>query len=99
MSGNRRATIYKLASAAQEAELAVMNGSLRRNEAGLWFVNSRDLSEWLTAHEGEEVVIVLGSMADERPVQVRTCRTCGRDYTDLDCPHCRANRIRLRGHA
>jgi hypothetical protein len=51
----------------------------------------------LAAHTGQELVVVLSSAEDERPVQVRTCRTCGRDYTDLECPHCRANRIRLRG--
>jgi hypothetical protein len=99
MSGLRRATIYKLASAAQEAELDVLSGSLRCDKEGHWFVNGQPLTAWLTAHEGEEVVVVLGSLADDRPMQVRTCRTCGRDYTDLDCPHCRANRIRLRGHA
>jgi hypothetical protein len=43
------------------------------------------------------VVLVMGSLADDRPVETRTCRTCGRDYTELECPHCRANRIRLRG--
>lgn len=99
MSGMRRATIYKLAAAAQEAELDVFNGNLRQDENGIWYVGSRPLTAWLAEHDGEEVVVVLGSLADERPMQVRTCRTCGRDYTDLDCPHCRANRIRLRGHA
>jgi hypothetical protein len=55
--------------------------------------------EWLASHESEELVLVLGSLADQRPVETRTCRTCGRDYTELECPYCRANRIRLRGHA
>ena len=99
MSGMRRATVYKLASTAQEAGLDVMSGGLRQDEEGHWIINGQSLTSWLTRHSGEEVVIVLSSLADERPMEVRTCRTCGRDYTDLECPYCRANRIRLRGRA
>lgn len=99
MSGMRRATVYKLASTAQEAGLDVMSGDLRQDDDGHWIINGQSLTSWLARHTGEEVVIVLGSLADERPMDVRTCRTCGRDYTDLECPYCRANRIRLRGHA
>lgn len=98
MQRMRRAAIYKLASAAHEIDLDVMNGVLERGEDGRWHVGGHDLGKWLASHEGEELIVVLGSLADERPVQVRTCRTCGRDYTDIECPHCRANRIRLRGH-
>jgi hypothetical protein len=95
----RRAAIYKLATAAHEIDLDVMNGILERDTDGHWHIGGHDLINWLNTHEGEELIVVLGSLADERPLQVRTCRTCGRDYTDMECPHCRANRIRLRGHA
>lgn len=99
MSSMRRAALLRLASAAYEMNVDVMNGAIHRDENGRWRVGEQDLSAWLAAHEGEELVLVLGSLADERPVQTRTCRTCGRDYTELECPYCRANRIRLRGHA
>ncbi len=99
MSAVRRATVYKLASAAHEADLDVMNGEVRQDENGRWWIGEHDLETWLTTHSGEEVVLVLGSLVDERPLKSRTCRTCGRDYMDLECPYCRANRIRLRGHA
>ncbi|GAB4278797.1 MAG: hypothetical protein Kow0080_30650 [Candidatus Promineifilaceae bacterium] len=99
MSSIRRATLLRLASAAYEMDLEVMNGIVRQDENGRWYISEHDLTTWLTAHQGEELVLVLGSLADERPVQTRTCRTCGRDYTELECPHCRANRIRLRGKA
>lgn len=99
MKQMRRAAIYKLASAAHEMELEVMSGVLRRDDDGRWRIGNYGLAEWLEQHAGEDIVVVLGSLADERPLQVRTCRTCGRDYTDMECPHCRANRIRLRGHA
>ena len=97
MSRQRRAVILKLAAAAYEMNLDAMTGDLRRNEAGGWFIGQHRLEEWLSAHEGEEVVILLASLDEEREIETRTCRTCGRDYTDLECPHCRANRIRLRG--
>ncbi|MCP4427177.1 MAG: hypothetical protein GY803_22040 [Chloroflexi bacterium] len=99
MSAIRRAAVLKLASAAYEMNLNVMNGVLTQNAAGRWQIGGHDLDAWLTAHNGEELVLVLGSLEDERAVEPRTCRTCGRDYTDIECPHCRANRIRLRGHA
>jgi hypothetical protein len=99
MAAIRRAAILKLASAAYEMKLDVMNGVVAQTEDGRWHIGGHDLTAFLAQHQGEEMVIVLGSLADERPVETRTCRTCGRDYTDLECPTCRANRIRLRGHA
>ena len=98
MNTIRRAAILKLASAAYEMNLDVANGVAHRDASGNWFIGDHSLESWLNAHAGEEVVLVMGSLADERPVETRTCRTCGRDYTELECPHCRANRIRLRGH-
>lgn len=97
MNTIRRAAILKLASAAYEMNLDVSNGVAHKDEDGRWFIGEHSLERWLNAHAGEEVVLVMGSLADERPVETRTCRTCGRDYTELECPHCRANRIRLRG--
>lgn len=95
----RRAAIYKLAAAAYEMELDVMTGVLHQADDGRWLVGELELSAWLTRHTGEEVSLVLGSTADERPVELRTCRTCGREYAEVECPHCRANRIRLRGRS
>jgi hypothetical protein len=99
MNSLRRATLLKLASSAYEMNLDVMNGPVSQDENGRWLIGSQSLNEWLNRHIGEEIVMVMGSTADNHPVQTRTCRTCGRDYIDMECPHCRANRIRLRGHA
>ena len=99
MNAIRRAAIYKLASSAREMQLDVMNGVLEQDGNGRWLIGTQNLQHWLEAHAGEDIVLVLGSLEDERPVETRTCRTCGRDYTELDCPRCRANRIRLRGRA
>ncbi|MFW5940735.1 MAG: hypothetical protein ACOC9X_00135 [bacterium] len=97
MTKIRRSVILKLAAAAYEMDLNVASGVLQRGEDGRWRIGERDLLEWLQSHEGEELVLVMGSLEDERPVNARTCRTCGRDYMDLECPYCRENRIRLRG--
>ena len=99
MNPIRRSTVYRLAASAHEAGLDVMNGAVQRDENGRWQVGDQDLESWLVAHEGQEITMVLGSLEDDRPIEVRTCRTCGRDYQDIECPYCRANRIRLRGHA
>lgn len=93
----RRSIILKLAAAAYEMDLSVINGIVTRDEHDNWLIGHHRLETWLAAHEGEESVLILGSLADESPVQTRTCKTCGRDYTDLECPHCRASRLRLRG--
>ena len=97
MTKMRRAVILKLAAAAYEMDLDVSTGVLQQDDTGRWQIGERDLLAWLSAHAGEEIVVVMGSLDDESAVPVRTCRTCGRDYTDLECPTCRANRIRLRG--
>jgi hypothetical protein len=97
MNSVRRVAVLKLATAAYELKMDVLRGDLKRDDDGRWYVGDGRLQEWLNAHQGEEVVLVLGSLDDDREVEVRSCRTCGRDYAELECPHCRANRIRLRG--
>ena len=99
MSATRRAAIYQLAKLAREIELDVMEGTVHQDANGRWRIGDYDLTGWLSRHSGENIILAVGSLADERPVNTRTCRTCGRDYTELECPHCRQNRIRLRGHA
>ena len=97
MSNIRRAVILKLSAAAYEMDLETASGLVTRDEDGRWVIGGHDLDAWLAEHEGEEVALILGSLEDEEPVQTRTCRTCGRDYVDFECPYCRASRIRLRG--
>ena len=97
MSALRRAAIRRLASTAYEMDLDVFNGIIERTADGTWRIGQKTLDEWLAAHEGEEVFIIPATLKDERPMQVRTCLTCGRDHTDPECPYCRASRIRLRG--
>jgi hypothetical protein len=97
MKTTRRSIILKTAAEAYELGFEVRNGRATRDESGQWLIGARTLDEWLAEHEGQELVVILGSLEDDTPVQTRTCHTCGRDYTDLECPYCRASRIRLRG--
>jgi hypothetical protein len=93
----RKASILKLGSAAYEMGFQVLRGELGRDDDGQLQINDRQLADWLRDFEGQEMVLIAASMEDEREPVVRTCRTCGRDYTDHECPYCRSNRIRLRG--
>ena len=86
MSTARRAAILKMATAAFEMDLDVATGIISQDADGRWMVGDHELSHWLNDRQGEEMVIILGSLEDDRPVATRTCSTCGRDFTDLECP-------------
>ena len=85
MKQMRRAAIYKLAASAHEMELDVMNGILRRDDDGRWHIGDYDLLAWLDAHHGEEMVVVLGSMADEREAVSYTHLRAHETVLDLVC--------------
>jgi hypothetical protein len=98
MPAHRKASIRELSKAAYELESGVLEGHLTRDsESGVWMVGTRQLDTWLERYEGHEVVLIVASLDDERPMPVRTCRTCGREYRGTECPRCREARIRLRG--
>lgn len=97
MKSLRRAALRRLAASAYEMNFDTMSGVLTQDENGRWKIGEQDLTAWLQQNTNQDITLVLGTDSDERPVETRTCRTCGRDYTDMECPHCRANRLRLRG--
>ncbi len=93
----RKATVLELASAAYDMDASVKRGVLLKDAEGRWTIGGEDLTEWLDQFAAQEVVLISASLSDNRPVTPRTCRTCGREYVGLECPHCRDARIRLRG--
>ena len=98
MPAERKASIRELSTAAYELDIDVVQGSAQRGTGSArWLVGGQDLDKWLARHEGEEVVVILASLEDDRPLPSKTCRTCGTEYTGVSCPRCRAARIRLRG--
>lgn len=98
MPAYRKASIRELTQAAARLEGHFVQGVLRRDpDTGVWMIGNTTLDEWIARHEGEDVTMIVLSMDDERPLDKRTCRTCGREYYGYECPHCRDIRLRLRG--
>ncbi len=98
MPAYRKASIRELTSAAYELDLGVVEGRLHRSaEDGRWMTGNAQLSEWLARYDGQEIVLIVASLEDDRPVPVKVCRTCGSEYVGIECPRCREVRIRLRG--
>jgi hypothetical protein len=98
MTVYRKASIRELTQAAATLDGHFVQGVLHRDaESGAWMIGSTELGTWLARYEGEEVSLILLSMEEDRPLEKRTCRTCGRDYSGYECPHCREIRYRLRG--
>jgi len=92
----RKAAVLDLATAAYEVDAEVKRGVLKKVN-GRWAVSDHEMGEWLDRFEGHEVVVIVASMSDEKPVEPRVCRTCGNEFVGVECPHCRQARIRLRG--
>lgn len=99
MPAHRKASIRELASAAHELDSGVVEGRLHRDtESGEWVVGDTQLDEWLAQYDEEEIVLIVASLDDDRPMPLRVCRTCGTEYRGIYCPRCREARKRLRGY-
>ena len=94
----RKASVLELASHAYELDAGVLRGVLEKNADGSWSIDGRALEKWLLPYQGKPVVLIAASLEDDRPMTANVCRTCGRDYTGVECPHCRRVRRRLRGY-
>lgn len=98
MTAYRKASIRDLTKAAYALEGRFLQGIARRDpESDRWLVGNTPVGEWLSRHENTDVTLILLPTEEDRPLQTRVCQTCGRTYTDVDCPHCREVRARLRG--
>ncbi len=98
MSSYRRASVRELTSAAYELDSGVVEGRLHRSaEDGRWMVDDTSLGEWLDRYDGQQIVLIVASLEDDRPIPPKVCRTCGNEYVGAECPRCREARIRLRG--
>jgi hypothetical protein len=98
MPAHRKASVRELASAAYELDSKVLEGHLHRHaDDGSLMIDDVQVDEWLTALDGQEIVLIVASLEDERPIPPKICRTCGTEYMGIECPRCRGVRIRLRG--
>jgi hypothetical protein len=93
----RKASVLELATYAYELDAGVLRGVLERAQDGSWTVDGVAIEEWLASYKGESVVLIAASLEDDRPMKSKVCRTCGREYEGIECPHCRRVRRRLRG--
>jgi hypothetical protein len=98
MPSYRKASTRELASAAYELGSGIVEGRLRRSVTdGRLMVGGTELDEWLAKYDGQEIILIVASLDDDRPVPSKVCRTCGTEYVGIYCPRCREARIRLRG--
>ena len=98
MPAYRKASVRELTADAYELDSSILQGRLHRDPStGIWKVGDTSLDVWLTQYGDEEIVLIATSLDDERPMPVKTCRTCGTEYQGTHCPRCREARIRLRG--
>jgi hypothetical protein len=93
----RKASVLELATYAYELEAGVLRGVLERGDDGSWTIDGTSLEDWLAFYKGQSVVLIAASLEDDRPMKPKTCRTCGREFQGVECPHCRRVRRRLRG--
>lgn len=97
MPAVRKAALRELAAAAYELDAEVIQGELQRGAQGEWTVGNTALNGWLEQFAGRQVYLIIASLEDERPLSPKVCRTCGTEYTGMECPRCREARVRLRG--
>ena len=98
MPAHRKASIRELAANAYELDSGVIEGLLHRDASnGGWTVKSTELNDWLARYDGQEIVLIVASLEDDRPLPLKICRTCATEYRGAGCPRCREARIRLRG--
>ena len=61
-------------------------------------INDKDIAELLAQYDGAELILVAAPIEQGRAeAELKTCYTCGRDYTGDKCPYCAEARARLRG--
>ena len=74
-----------------------LRGLLSHADKGHFVVGDRNLSEWLSRYEGQEVIVIVAAVDTSPEDERRQCGVCGREYAGAECPHCAAARARLRG--
>ena len=98
MTAYRKASIRELTQAAYALDGHFIQGVLRfDDEQKIWMVGNKPLEAWLDRQKNTDVTLIMISMDEDKPMETKTCRICGRDYVGIECPICRETRIRLRG--
>lgn len=85
-----------LSALGSRAGATVLGGQLLK-EGERYIINKTDVTGLLESLVGQSVVVVVSSVNQDQADKAKTCITCGRDYTEIECPHCANVRSRLRG--
>lgn len=90
--------VQELATRAHEMGAGVLRGPLQRlDEERGWAVGNIHLRDWLTRYAGRDLILIVAVVGEGDESLLKTCRTCGREYSGSECPYCREARERLRG--
>jgi hypothetical protein len=87
----------ELASQAIGMGAGALRGFLHHGQAEEWIVGSTDVNTWLGRYEGFELILLAVPIGERGTGEMKTCRTCGREYEGDTCSHCQTARKRLRG--
>ncbi|MEM7032924.1 MAG: hypothetical protein AAF629_25465 [Chloroflexota bacterium] len=88
----------KLAAEGSKLGITVIGGNLYK-EGDHYSVNKIDITALLEELVGQNIVLVVSGVEDDAETEVKTCMTCGNEYTQDACPRCANVRSRLRGEA
>lgn len=93
-----KSSVQELAIRAHEMGAGVLRGPLQRlDEERGCAVGDIHLRDWLARYKGRELILITAVIGEEQEPAVKTCGTCGREYSGSECPYCREARERLRG--
>ena len=87
---------HRLSAEGAKAGAKVLGGRLTK-EGDRYIINKVDVTALLEEMIDENVIVVLGAVNLEEKERVRTCITCGEEYTGSECTRCARIRNRLRG--
>ena len=91
-----RDTARKFSAEGAKSGATVLGGQLIK-ENGHYIINKINITTVLEELLDQNVLLVIGVVENETKELIKTCLTCGDDYTGLECPRCARIRSRLRG--
>ena len=87
----------KLGKNGLEIGAQVLRGVVNVGPDGV-MIDGRNISDWLAQYADAELILIAAPIEKiSTEDELKTCLTCGRDYTGHKCPYCAEARARLRG--
>ncbi len=91
-----RDTARKFSAEGAKSGATILGGQLIK-ENGQYIINKTNIMALLEDLLDQNVLLVIGLVENETKELIKTCLTCGDDYTGPECPRCARIRSRLRG--